>query len=113
MAKLFEVTEFPDDHEPPPGGWQDPTCTIESHKWVLEVEEGTAHIRCLDPCDASKFNPAGPLPHCEVWWEAEDVHTTKPIPIRVAIVDESTTAGPWGPAEYSYYLEVSPGEDNG
>jgi hypothetical protein len=28
------------------------------------------------------------------------------LPVRVRYVDESTPSGPWGPAEYSYYLEL-------
>ena len=102
----------PDPFEPPPeilppeGGWRTPDCTFESHSWTLEIEEGRASIMCTDPCDPNLFNPACRAPACLCDWQLEDYSTPEPIPVALTYVDDSTPSGPWGSAEYGYYIEV-------
>ncbi len=99
----FEV----DRSIPPPGGWVKPTCTFESHKWALEIEDGHAHIHCCDPCDPSAFDPsAGQATCASDLWNQEDFHTPGAIPVRLTYVDDSTPSTPAGPAEYGFYIEV-------
>lgn len=92
--------------EPPEGGWRSVTCSFESHGWALEIDNGSATVQCVDPCDPDLFDPAGKTPVCLCGWEPEDFHTPEPIPVKVTYVDDSTPPTPAGPAEYGYYLEV-------
>lgn len=102
----LDLSEPPPDREPPAGGWVTPTCTFESHKWTLEIEEGRASIHCCDPCDPSTFHPAAGDATCEYPWEPEDLTTPDPIPVLPTYVDDSTPCTPAGPAEYGFYIEV-------
>lgn len=109
MPKFVEFDlDIPDLVEPPEG-WHEITCSFDSHKWGVELEEGNYRVVCLDPCDMEKFNPAGSgIPACH--WEIypEDFHTPAPIPVKLNYVDDSTPSTPMGPAEYGFYVEVYP-----
>lgn len=111
MPKVnWELTEPLPDPIPPPGGWHEITCTFESHKWELTVEDGYVSVQCTDPCDdpfkPKLFDPSKPAPICLHDWQPEDFFTPEPIPVTCQIVHESTPSTPAGPAEYSYYIEV-------
>lgn len=93
------------DPQPPLEGWHEP-CDFEDHQWGLTVEEGRASLWCLDPCDADVYDPAGSQPACLQWWENDDLCTPEPIPVRPVFVDDSTPSGPWGPAEYGYWIDL-------
>lgn len=94
------------DLEPPAEGWHKP-CEIKDHNWVLEIEEGRANIYCTDPCpNLDIYDRDGMTPACVGWWENEDLSTPEPIPVDITVVDDSSPAGPWGPAEYGYWIDV-------
>jgi hypothetical protein len=109
MDDIFDILQH--EYEAPDGGWKKP-CNFSDHQWGIEIEEGRVRLICLDPCDLNKdydqYDPGGPLPTCAVWWEAEDLVTQAPIPVRLNFVDDSSPAGPWGEAEYGFYIEVGP-----
>lgn len=110
MSKIrWDVDPSPPPPEPtpPPGGWMPITCSFESHRWELDVEEGRASVRCADPCDPDLFEPGGRTPACLCDWLAEDFFTPEPIPVHVKYVDDSSPSTPNGPAEWGYYLVVS------
>ena len=90
-------------------GWHEP-CTFEQHKWTLEAEDGRVIICCVDPCDITVYDPCGPTPSCHVEVYAEDFTTPEPIPVKLIFIDDSTPGGPWGPAEYGFYIEVRKGD---
>lgn len=93
--------------EPPIEGWHKP-CEFKDHNWVLDIEDGQANIICTDPCDLNVYNPGGVLPVCGGYWENEDFNTPEPIPVDLTFVNDSSPAGPWGPAEYGYWIDVRP-----
>lgn len=109
--RLIDFSEIFPEPEEPEGGWIQPTCTWESHKWALEIEDGSFHIKCLDPCDMTKIDPNATIPVCEWgmnYCEPTDFGTPwdAPMPIRLEFVDDSTPSTPMGPAEYGYYILV-------
>lgn len=109
MSKKFkdiEIMDWEDDPTPPQGGWREPDCSFEGHKWTLEIEQGHIYISCVDPCDPKLFNPNGRTPICIVPWESEDYITPEPIPVKLTYVDESTPSSPAGPVEYGFCIEV-------
>jgi hypothetical protein len=83
----------------------EPTCSFESHRWVLDIEDGHASIDCLDPCE-DVFDPDGLIPVCLAGVEPEEIFAQ--IPVTVTYVDDSTPSSIDGPAEYGFYLEVRP-----
>lgn len=94
---------------PPEGGWLTASCSFESHRWQLEIEEGRARVTCVDPCpNPEHYDPHGPIPTCHCPWESDDYNTPEPIPVKITYVDDSSSGGPWGPAEYGFWLEVHP-----
>lgn len=101
----------PADPQPPEGGWRIPDCTFASHHWMLTVEDGHASVACVDPCDDAYhprlFDPALPTPVCMHEWDPSDFFTPDGIPVALTYVDDSTPSTPAGPAEYSYYIEVT------
>jgi hypothetical protein len=111
----FEVDDSPfDAPEPvePKGGWKK-ACVVADHKWALEVEEGRVQLVCQDPHPpefAQQVDPARGAPCClEPYWESDDVGTgSDPIPVKFEHVDDSTPSTPAGPAEYGFYMVVSP-----
>lgn len=107
---------LPDDYEEivmPEGGWTPVTCSFESHKWQLEVEEGRARIICVDPCPSEPytFDPCGPTPTCLCDWMPEDFSTPEALPVRLRFVDDSSPSTPMGPAEYGFWIDVLPIEE--
>lgn len=100
-----EWMETPPDREPPAEGWHKP-CDFADHRWVLDVEDGRACVRCADPCDPNVYDLAGRTPTCLCDWQPEDFHTPEPLPVVLTYVDDSTPSTPAGPAEYGYYIEV-------
>lgn len=104
----WERVESPPEPVEPDGGWQEATCSFESHKWALEVEDGHTGVRCLDPCDPAMFRPSGPTPTCLVDWPIEDFFSGEPLPVALTYVEDSTPSTPAGPGEYGYYIEVRP-----
>jgi hypothetical protein len=90
-------------------GWAKP-CGFDDHQWGIELEDGRARLVCLDPCDLDNIccDPNGPLPTCAVRWEAEDLVTSRPIPVTLEFVDDSTPSTPNGPAEFGFWIEVHP-----
>lgn len=104
----FEISEEPlPEPQPPADGWKEPWCDFSDHQWVMEVNDGRVGISCMDPCDESLYDPSGGLPCCLVEWNPEDFHTPEAIKVELTYVDDSSPAGPWGPAEYGYYIEVA------
>lgn len=120
MGKLvFEsagLFEEPEPLEPPEGGWLKPTCSWESHKWHMEIEDGKVSVHCTDPCGpAEHFDPSLPVPVCvamqEGYFEPEDFGTdawNQPWPVKLTYVDDSTPSTPAGPAEYGFYFTLAP-----
>lgn len=106
----IEECEPPPEPVPPEGGWKRVLCTFASHSWSLEVENGRVGLNCTDPCDGRLFNPLGLTPVCLYPWEPEDLFAES-IPVTVTHINDSTPSTPSGPAEYSYYLEVRPKEN--
>lgn len=92
----------------PKGGWKE-ICIIADHKWSLEVEGGSASLRCLDPHPEEFSNQVNPVygpPVClSQYWESDDLHC-EGIPVQVRHVDDSTPSTPMGPAEYGFWIEI-------
>lgn len=93
----------------PLGGWTPVTCSFDSHKWTMEIEEGRINITCVDPCPSEPYtyDPSGPTPTCLAPWESEDFFSGEAIPVRLTFCDESTPASWLGEAEYGFYIEVA------
>lgn len=102
---LYDLPERPE----PEGGWKKP-CTIADHKWAIGIEEGRVDLVCLDPHPEEFVNETDPqrgLPVCiDPYWVSEDLGSPALIPVSVEHIDDSTSAGPWGEAEYGYYIEI-------
>lgn len=109
--KLFdEYTggQFDAPIEPPVEGWHEP-CTVQSHKWAIELDEGIARLVCADRCpDPNVYDPAGITPACLMsdYWVREDLQTEGSIPVEITLVDDSTPSTPDGPAEYGFWIDV-------
>lgn len=105
--RRIEVDPLPEPRVPE-GGWRHVTCTWESHKWHLWLEDGKFSIQCADPCDLNQIDPASGkgLPVCHWEFYPEDCGTPEPIPVKLTYVDDSTPSTPAGPAEYGFYIEV-------
>lgn len=92
----------------PAGGWKKP-CGLADHKWALEIEGGNAQLICLDPHPesfAEECNPTEGLPVCLYpYWERDDLHLKGQMPVTVEHIDDNTPSGPWGPAEFSFWIE--------
>jgi hypothetical protein len=102
--------DFAPDVDEPEGGWEK-ACTVEDHSWEMELEEGAAILHPTDPCSDEKIAAMGPYawPVCrERYWDQLDIVMHERIPVKVTHVDDSSPAGPWGPAEYGFYIKVKP-----
>lgn len=106
-ALVWEQDPFdaPPDPVPPPGGWTLATCRVETHRWHLDLDDGSFHITCMDPCEGH-FDPSAPQPVCRHDFEPHDFTTPDPLAITLTYVDDSTASTPAGPAEYGFYIEV-------
>jgi hypothetical protein len=111
--KVFELDDVYDmpERRKPDGGWKKP-CNVADHKWGLFIEEGQAILECLDPHPesfAAECDPQCGIPVCaDQYWLREDVHMNRHIPVAVEHIDDSTPSTPNGPAEYSFYIQISP-----
>jgi hypothetical protein len=105
MARLnFDIIDL-EEPEEPEGGW-DKSCVIADHQWELVIEEGIASISATDPCSEEKAKRME-WPVCrQPYWEREDLAINFRLPVKVTHIDDSSPAGPWGPAEYGFYIEV-------
>lgn len=112
MGKLILTDNIFEYAEPemPEGGWTPVTCSFESHKWQMEIEEGRVRITCVDPCSSEPYTyaPDGPIPTCLAPWESDDFNTPEALPVRLRFVDDSTPDSWLGPAEYGFWIDVLP-----
>lgn len=113
MSDIFERMDedFPPERKEPADGWKQP-CRLADHKWALEVEEGRASLVCLDPHPESFMEECDPqrgAPVCiDHYWERDDLTLDGQIPVAVEHIDDNMPSGPWGPAEYAFWIELKP-----
>lgn len=58
---------IPGDRPMPEGGWRK-ACRIEDHNWKVEIEAGSFHLTCVDPCTEEKVGEMEPgvIPGCHL-----------------------------------------------
>jgi hypothetical protein len=95
----------------PEGGWTKP-CVIADHEWELDIEEGMASLVPTNPHteeEVARMDPSLGSGICAYpYWEREDLFVEGRIPVKVEHVDDSSPSTPAGPAEYGFYVKVTP-----
>lgn len=96
-----------------------PPCKFEDHLWTLEIEEGRANVYPKDPHTSVEREAM------RRWAEQEGTgyyggicqcYSEVALPdyifgefiVKINYHDDSSPAGPWGEAEYGYYLTFEP-----
>jgi hypothetical protein len=88
-----------------------PVCTFEDHKWQLMIEDGIAHLECLNTCsehrklwmDTERHGPA-----CDLILDWRDTMTMRDIPVTVKIVTDYYPGEFGGQGDCEAWLEVTP-----
>lgn len=87
-------------------------CRFEDHLWILEFEENRVSVRPKDRHSAIEREAMRRASYtegiCSCYAEVTDNMLYGTMTVKIQYHDDSSPSGPWGPAEYGYYLTIEP-----